>query len=173
MKLRYGHWLVIGSATIAFALISLLGSVRLAAGSNIRTTGNVSVVPQSPMVSLRSAAAGDVTLSPDVAAQVASGQWKLAAGQIDEGIGLVRADVTVNDSPLHQHQKAWLVVADFSTVSPGSRVQYSKLVIAIDGKTGQYLYAYPVDPNGAQLNAVSGVRERGGGRAAERYTIGQ
>jgi hypothetical protein len=111
------------------------------------------------MVSLQPATASDFTTSADVAIQRATTEWKLAPGQIDQSIGLVRADATVRHNPLHQHEKVWVMVVDLPTASPASGVRYNRLVIVVDGRTSRYLYAYPVEPNAVQYRRVFGARQ--------------
>jgi len=169
MKSPFSHFIVVGSAIVAFTLVSIVGNVRPAASSSIPTTGDVGLVPQSSMVRLQPATASDVTVSPDIAIQRATTEWKLAPGQIDQSIGLVRADATVNWNPLHQHEKVWLMVVDLPTASPASGVRYSRLIVVVDGKIGRYLYAYPVEPKLVQYRKVFGAHQgtdRGRGRSS-------
>lgn len=50
-------------------------------------------------MSSRSAASGDVSVATSTASHEATQEWKLAPRQIDQSIGIVRADATVIRNP--------------------------------------------------------------------------
>lgn len=150
MRPLFSTLYVVAIAALALIVFDTTGTAHMVNGANIHVASGVGVVPSSDTVDLAPAQLSQYGVTADAALSAAVDAWKLAPGQVNQTIGLVPAIVSMRHSRLHQHELAWLAVANFPTVTPGSRVAYSRLVIVIDGHTGQWLYAYPVDPVGVQ-----------------------
>jgi len=71
--------------------------------------------------------------------------------QIDPNTGAIPAVISKKLDPVHQNQRAWIVVADVAVPAPQSGIVFHKLGIVVDAKTGKYLYTYTANPEYSRL----------------------
>jgi len=149
-------------AVVAAVVAILVGGVYggRVHGSTMPIAATVGVVPGSALAHLQLAPIVAYKTSADSAVAQAIAAWHLAPGELDSAAGVVPAFVTLVNSIVHQHQLAWVMVADVPSVAPGTGIAYRKLVIVIDGITGASLYAYPVDPVSRSSGVSPAVRQR-------------
>ena len=129
-------------------IVVTAGAERQSVDAAALTSGNVSALPPRLDVHYKALPETAVSVSPQEAVDAAERTFNLTDTQLDTGIGVVRATVSVTGIPGHQADKAWVVTFNDPIRAPGNGKLYQKLSVAVDATDGQVLYALSVDPAG-------------------------
>jgi methionine-rich copper-binding protein CopC len=137
---------ILGAAVCSFVLVANASVHHERVDAAALATGDITKLPQRVDVRYTLLPDTAVKITPQQAVNVAEQRFDLTDQQIDVGIGVVRAVLSVTGMPGHQYDKAWVVTADDPIRAPGNGLLYQKLCVAVDAVTGQVLYAFSVDP---------------------------
>ncbi len=114
----------------------------------VPVSGNIALVPPRQDAELAPLPAGQVRVPAIHALQAAEKVWGFSDSDMDPKAGIVRAVVSIKGDAVHQHLKAWLVIADrgMPNFAPGSSITYHKIVVVVSAATGHVVFSYPTDP---------------------------
>lgn len=145
MKSLVSILLVVGSATFTILFFTALRGAGGVGASGIVTmpsSDNIATVPSASIVKLTPAMLTPATVSSDQAVAAAVAAFHLDAGELDRGVGVVRATVSLQGGSDRQGRDCWIVTADRTIPAPSNQAIFHRLEIVVSATTGKALFAY-------------------------------
>jgi hypothetical protein len=137
------------AAALAAAPRGLQGLAHAYTLATVSASGDIGLVPGRSDIELQPLPVDDPAVRVSAAAALATAEheYSLQDSELDTGVGVVRAVVSVQGDPLRQNLKAWIVTANRDLTPPGFMAQgvFHKLCIVVSAEDGHYLFAYPTD----------------------------
>lgn len=155
-----------GRKTVTYFVISAAALLALSAGvphlaraqvTTLTVSGDVAMLPHRADIMYAPMAQSESRVTVGQAVQAAEAGFGITDGQLDLTTPMVHTLVSIAGDTHRQNERAWIVTANYDIVSPGNGLLYHKVCIVVDAVTGQYQYAYVVDPDQAQLRNASSV----------------
>lgn len=115
---------------------------------NVAVSNDVSRVPVAPDVVLSALPSDVQAVSSQTAVAAAESVWGGTDGQIDTGVGVVRALVSLKGDTVSRNIPGLIVVENIDTPNPapGSTTRYSQMVVVVNAVKGGVVLSYPVSP---------------------------